>query len=105
MSPRLCAKTRQDIEHLKILIFCVRGFLREVLQEAERGNVPVRGWLGAINKLSELVKSAHGRKAAKQFQIQWPEILPASEIAEAKNEKIILFREKQLTRVFDLNAK
>jgi hypothetical protein len=98
-------ENRQDVEHLKILISCVRGFLREVLQEVERGSIPVKGWLGAINKLSDLVKSAHGRKAAKKFQIRWREILPLPEIAKSKNGKITSFREKQLTRVFDLETK
>lgn len=89
-------KDRQDVEHLKILIYCVRGFLREFLQEVERGNLPVKGWLGAVNKLAKLAKSTHGRKASEKFEVNWSEILPLQEIAKAKNEKIISFREKQL---------
>ena len=94
-------KDRQDVEHLKILFYCVRGFLRDALPEVEHGNAPVKGWLGAVNKLAKLVKSAQGRKAAKKYEIRWSEILPLTEIAKCKNEKIILFREKQLARVFD----
>ena len=94
---------RQDVEHLKILMFCVRGFLREVLQEVERGNLSPKGWLGAVNKLSALTKSTPGRKAVRKFAINWPEILPLPEIAKATNEKIISFREKQLARGFGLN--
>ena len=97
-------KDRQDVEHLKIMILCVRGFLREVLQEVECGNIPVKGWLGAINKLANLVKSTHGRKSAQKFQIRWAEILPRPEIAKAKHEKVISFREKQLARAFGLEA-
>jgi hypothetical protein len=98
-------ENRQDVGHLKILIFCVRGFLRDALQEVERGRASARGWLGAVNQLMKLAKSAHGRKAAKNFGIHWSEILPLAEIARAKNEKIISFREKQMVRGFDRNPR
>jgi hypothetical protein len=98
-------ENRQDVEHLRILIFCVRGFLREFLQAAERGEIPAKGWLGAVNKLSKLVKSTHGRQTSKKFEVNWPEILPLEEIAKAKNEKIISFREMQMARGFDLESK
>lgn len=98
-------KERQDVEHLKILTFCVRGFLREVLGEVERGTIPVKGWLGAVNKLSGLAKSTHGRKVAQKFKIVWLEILPLAEISKSKNEKIISFREKNLSRGFGLESK
>jgi hypothetical protein len=87
---------RQDVEHLKILIICARGFLREVLGEVERGRIPARGWLGAVNKLMKLAKSAHGRKVVQKFEVRWSEILPRAEIARCKNGKIVSFREKQL---------
>lgn len=96
---------RQDIEHLKILFFCVRGFLRELLNEVERGNIPAKGWLGAVNRLMKLARSTHGRKAAQKFEVRWSEILPSAEIARSKNEKIVSFREKQMTREFDAKPK
>jgi hypothetical protein len=98
-------ENRQDVEHLKILVYCVRGFLRDALRAVESGNAPAKGWLGAVNKLSKLAKSTHGRQAANKFGIRWPEILPLAEIAQAKNEKIILFRENQLARGFGLESK
>ena len=98
-------ENRQDVEHLQILVFCVRGFLREFLQAVERGKLPVKGWLGAVNKLSKLVRSTRGRKASEKLGIRWPEILPLAEIAKAKNDKIISFREKQLARGFRLESK
>lgn len=89
---------RQDVEHLKILIFCVRGFLRELLHAVERGGIPAKGWLGAANKMLKLTGSSHGRKAAKKFQINWSDILPLEEITRCKDEKIVQFRERQLSR-------
>lgn len=95
-------KDRQDVEHLKILIYCVRGFLRELLREVERNHLPVKGWLGAVNKLAKLAKSTQGCKVAGKFGVSWSEILPLPEIAKARNEKIISFREQQLARAFVL---
>jgi hypothetical protein len=98
-------KNRQDVPHLKIMFLCVRGFLRELLRAVEQENLSPKGWLGAVNKLHELAKSKRGRHAAKKFGIHWPGVLPLPEIAAAKNEKIISFREKQLTRSFGLSSK
>jgi hypothetical protein len=97
-------ENRQDVEHLQILIFCVRGFLREFLEAVERNELPAKGWLGAVNKLSKLVKSTHGRKASKKLGVQWLDILPLAEIARTKNDKILSFREKQLARGFGLHS-
>ncbi|MEI8291848.1 MAG: hypothetical protein WCH99_20455 [Verrucomicrobiota bacterium] len=88
---------RQDVEHLKILFFCARGFLREWLQEVEAERIPAKSWLGAVNRLFKMFKTTRGRKAASKFGLVWLEILPLAEIAKATNPKIILFREKQLT--------
>lgn len=93
-------ENRQDVEHVRILFFCVRGFLRETLREVERGNAPARGWLGAVNKLAKLATSTHGRKAVKTIGIHWSEILPLAGIAKSKNPQIVSFREKQLAREF-----
>jgi hypothetical protein len=90
---------RQDVEHLKILLICGRGFLRELLLEVENGRVPATAWLGAVNRLLKLSKATHGRKAAIKFDICWPEILPRLEIENAKEGKIVSFREKQLGRI------
>jgi hypothetical protein len=90
-------ETRQDLAHLKILVVCVRGFLRELLREVEHGNIPARGWLGAANRLLKMAGSASGRKAARKFEIDWNQILPLAEIAGSRQEKIARFFQKQLS--------
>ena len=98
-------KDRQDVAHTKILVLCVRGFLRDALMEVERGHLPAKGWLGAVNRLVNLVKSTHGRKAAKKFGIHWPNLLPLKEITACKNPKITAFRNQQMLRGFGLEAR
>jgi len=87
---------RQDVEHLKILLPCVRGFLRELLLQVEQGNVPARGWLGAVNRLTKLTHSTHGRQVAKKWAVNWSQLLPRPEILRSQNGKIARFREQQL---------
>lgn len=87
---------RQDVEHLRILFLCVRGFLREWLREVEAERLPAKGWLGAVNRLFKLAKSTHGKKAAKKFGMEWRDILPLEEIALATDSKISTFREKKI---------
>lgn len=88
---------RQDVAHLEILVICVRGFLRELLCEVERGNIPARGWLGAANRLLKLASSTQGRKAVRKFGIDWDKMLPLTELAESRHEKISLFFKKRLS--------
>ena len=89
---------RRDIEHLKILIPCVRGFLRELLNEVEHDRLPAKGWLGAVTKVFELSKSTHGRKAGTKLKLDWSAILPLPAIMASSQAKIIRFREIQLPR-------
>ena len=89
-------ENRRDLEHIRILIPCVRAFLREFLLQVEQDELPVRGWLGAANRVLKLTTSSRGRKIAGRFNIDWSEILPLREIDQSKHEKIIRFREHHL---------
>lgn len=89
---------RRDAEHVRILIPCVRGFLRELLSGVHTRHLPVKGWLGAVNRILKLAKSTHGRKASKRFALDWREALPISEITKSVQPKIMDFAAKQLSR-------
>ena len=89
-------KNRHDLEHLKILLPCVRAFLGEFLQRVEHGEFPAKHWLGAANQVLKLTTNHRARKIAGKHQINWPEILPLTAIAKSQQEKIKRFREQQL---------
>jgi hypothetical protein len=91
-------KQRRDLEHIRILIPCVRAFLREFLDQVEQGKLPVKGWLGAANQVLKTTTSVRSRKVVSRFEVDWSEILPLKEIALSKHEKVIRFREHQLRR-------
>ena len=87
---------RRDVTHLKILVPCVRAFLREFLQRVERGQIPARHWLGPANQVLKLTTNHRARKIATQHQINWLEILPLTAITNSQNEKIRRFHQQQL---------
>ena len=91
---------RHDLEHLKILLPCVRAFLGEFLQRVEQGEIPAKHWLGAANQVLKLTTDHRARKIASKHQINWRDILPLTAIANSQREKIKRFREQQLQQGF-----
>lgn len=89
---------RRDLEHLKILLPCVRAFLGEFLQRVEQSELPARHWLGAANQVLKLTTDQRARKIASKHQINWQEILPLTAIAKSQNKKIKRFQEQQLNQ-------
>lgn len=87
---------RQDVNHLRILLPCVRAFLGELLQQVDVGNLPPRDWTKVANQVLKLTTNHRARKIASKHQINWSEILPLAAIAKSQNEKIKRFREQQL---------
>jgi len=87
---------RRDVDHLQMLIFCVRAFLREALRETEREAALQKGWLGAAEKVLSLAESGKGAKAARRWGIHWRMIFPEKEIMQSKLPKVVLFRERRL---------
>ena len=89
-------KNRRDAQHLKILVPCVRAFLRDVLQQVETAKFPARDWLNVANQALKLTTSHRAERIADKFQIDWSGILPKAAIAQSKDEKIRRFQEQQL---------
>lgn len=91
-------KDRRDVEHLKILVPCVRAFLGEILQQVEQDQIPARHWLGAANQVLKLTTNRRANRIASQHQINWQEILPLVAIAKSQDKQIRRFQEQQLER-------
>lgn len=87
---------RQDVNHLKILLPCVRAFLGELLQQVETGSLPTKAWLRVANQVLRLTTNHRAKKIGGKHQIHWREILPLTAIAKSREEKIRRFREQQL---------
>ena len=86
---------RRDTDHVRILVLCTRAFLRETLRGAESGALPLRGWLGAVERVLKLAESKLGRRAVNRLTVDWEQALPIREIAASKLGKIAKFREQR----------
>jgi len=95
---KVSQKGRRDADHLAIMVLCVRAFLRMALPRAERGEMPVRGWLAAAERVLTLSESSAGKKVSRRIAIDWYEALPLKEIENSRNPRIISFRDKRLSR-------
>ena len=62
---------RRDVDHLRIMLICVRAFLREALRGAESGLLPARGWLGAVERVLKLGESTLGKRASRALAVDW----------------------------------
>ena len=93
---RVSQKERRDVDHVKILVYCVRAFLCEALHAAEQDFTLVRGWLGAVEKTLSLTESTTGARLAERFWVDWTEILPLKEIHRSALPKVIQFRQTRL---------
>ncbi len=89
-------KDRRDVAHLRMLIICVRAFLRETLVGVEAGELPARGWLGAVERVLKLAESSIGKKAARKLAIVWRDALPEKEIGASKHRLVAQFRRVRL---------
>jgi len=91
-------KERRDVEHLRIMLLCVRAFLRETLRGVEAGTLPARGWLGAVERVLKLAESTRGKKAVRTLGMDWTQALPLTEIAASDHRAAIRFHEKRLVQ-------
>ncbi len=89
-------RQRRDVAHLRMLVICVRAFLRETLHGVEAGELPVRGWLGAVERVLKLAESSVGKKAVKKFDMYWSAALPEKEIATSQNATVVRLRTVRL---------
>ena len=89
-------KDRQDVSHVRVLVPCVRAFLKEALARPEKQASLVRGMISAMERAMKLAQSSKGRKLAIQHGIRWEGLLPLSEIDSSTDPRLHSFRERRL---------
>jgi hypothetical protein len=89
-------RKRRDADHFKILLLCVRAFLREILARVDATSLPARSWLAATERHMKLAESRLGKRAMVEFAIHWADFLPRKQIEASNNQLIVQFRRKRL---------
>jgi hypothetical protein len=87
---------RRDADHARIMVVCVRAFLREILRGVQSAELPQRGWLSAVERVLKLAEINLGKKATKELGIDWNQALPLVEIGASSHSAAIRLREKRL---------
>jgi hypothetical protein len=95
---------RRDADHVRILMLCVRAFLRETLRGVTDGNLPARGWLGAAERMLKLAESKLGRRAVQTLNLNWREAFPVLEIGASRHRLITRFRQQRWKVWLEKNA-
>jgi hypothetical protein len=93
-------ENRQDVSHVKILLPCVRAFLRELLQEVDLGRLVAKDWLKVANQALKLSTNVRSRKIARKHGFDCSGILPLKAIEQNNNEKIKRFQKLQLEKSY-----
>lgn len=93
---------RQDLRHLRIMLVCVRGFLRELIAAVEAGKLPGRDCVNLLEETMAFATSTSGIKARKKHGIDWRTALPIASLGEVTNAKLRNFRDKRLPRWMDV---
>ena len=89
---------RQDAQHLRILIKCVRSFLCEVLEEVHRGQVPSRHWLNIVSFLRKTTATKQAMRISAELGLVWYDILPWDEIGRSQDSRIMGFLHSATTQ-------
>jgi hypothetical protein len=96
LARRVAQSDRQDVNHLHIMVICVRAFLREVLAAVEKGALPPRDWLNIVKDLLSFTESDLGTKVARLHGLDWSVILPELQTASVFSASIRTFYEKRV---------
>ncbi|HAV65644.1 MAG TPA: hypothetical protein DCY13_25125 [Verrucomicrobiales bacterium] len=87
---------RHDLDHVQMLLLCVRAYLREALEDVEVGRLPARGWLNQVERVFKLAESKRGRRLREQWQIDWSSVLPMREIERSEQMGLVRFPKDRL---------
>lgn len=97
---RLNQERRQDLKHLKVLQLCNRAFLRDVLAQAERGQISERAAVNPFEALFKFTQTRIAREAAAKYNLNWAEAFPVKELLATTLPRVRSFMQKRFIKVF-----
>lgn len=90
-------RDRQDQKHVRILVPCVRGFLRRMLSEARNEN-NYRPTLNALKEVLLCTSPAVVIKTARAHGVDLAQILPVADLRASRHPKLARFSSNQLPK-------
>ena len=87
---------RNDVNHVRIMIECVREFLRDILVEIIEGRATQRDAVNLLEELREVVLSPIAVKAAGMWGLDFYSVWPLNDLTQCGMQKILRFVEHRL---------
>jgi hypothetical protein len=88
--------SRNDVNHIRIMIECSREFITDILGEAEQGHITQRGAVNFLEELLETVTSRHATMAEQRWKLGLGSIWPRDELEASGLQKILRFAQHRL---------
>ena len=87
---------RNDVNHVGIMIECVREFLRDILAEVSAERVSQRDAVNLLEELREIVRSPEATKAATIWGLDFTSVWPINDLVKSGMQKIQRFVQHRL---------
>ena len=96
----LSQERRQDLKHIRILLFCNRAFLSGTLRAAENGRVSERNFVNALEALFKLVQNDKAQQVSLRFGIDWSAAFPIAELLASPLERAHRFMQHRFLSAY-----
>lgn len=90
---------RHDLEHVQILIHCVRAALRKEIGLMDKGETTARNCINVLEGTVRLITSDDARSVAGKFGVDFTKAIPLAEIRAREEAPFRNFAEKRLGRL------
>lgn len=90
---------RNDLNHVRIMILCVREFILDLVESAADGSVSQRDVVDFLEELREIVLSPAAGKAENMWNLDFGKVWPAKELAGSGLQKIERFVQHRIRPV------
>ncbi|MEO1834898.1 MAG: hypothetical protein ABGZ49_05325 [Akkermansiaceae bacterium] len=87
---------RNDVNHVRIMIECVREFIRDILVEAGAGRITQRDAVNLLEELRDTVSSPLAEKAAAMWELTYNPAWPMNDLRNCGMQKLERFVEHRL---------
>ncbi|MEI6820052.1 MAG: hypothetical protein WCL19_10685 [Verrucomicrobiota bacterium] len=89
-------RDRNDVNHVQIMILCVREFILDLLASAAAGRVSQRDVVDLLEELREILLRPVAAKAEKMWNLDFDQVWPIEELTGSKMQKIERFVEYRI---------
>ena len=96
---KLPQKDRYDLQHVRILIYCVRAALKVQFAALDEGEITPRKCISALEAVVRVITSREANAMGEKFKIDFKSAIPIKEVNVRKEQQFRNFVEKRLSSI------